>query len=336
MVFDSQRFSFPLSPFPFTRLHASVHATLRQRNLLPRGRRILVAVSGGQDSLCLLKLLLDLQSKWDWQIAIAHCDHRWQTDVGIAEHVQNLAKTWQIPFYLKVAPVIEETEAAARTWRYQALVEIAQAEGLTEIVTGHTLSDRAETLLYNLLRGAGSDGLSALVWKRPLTPEIQLVRPLLKVSRRETLEFCQQFALPVWEDAANQKLYYARNRIRTQLLPYLQDHFNPQVEVTLAQTADILRAEGEYLESLARQVLEQAIAPNRRQLNRVYLRDSPLAIQRRVMRRFLAEKIKKSANFEQIEALTSLINAPNRTCTASLPGKRVAEVQGEWIVILEP
>ena len=146
----------------WTPLHARLHQTLRQRRLLEQHRQVLVAVSGGQDSLCLTKLLLDLQPKWGWKIAIAHCDHRWPLDVGIAQHVQQIAQHWAIPFYLQTAPEVTASEAAAREWRYQALIEIAQAHGYQDVVTGHTKSDRAETVLYNLIRGSGADGLQSL------------------------------------------------------------------------------------------------------------------------------------------------------------------------------
>ncbi|MCU0535193.1 MAG: tRNA lysidine(34) synthetase TilS [Hydrococcus sp. Prado102] len=314
-------------------LHAQVHQTLRQRRLLKKGQHLLVAVSGGQDSLCLIKLLLDLRSRWEWQIAIAHCDHRWSSDVGIADHVEKLAHQWEIPFYLKIAEQINETEAAAREWRYQMLIEIAGEKGFEVIVTGHTKSDRAETFLYNLFRGAGADGLSALSWKRSLTKEIQLVRPLLNVSRSQTGEFCLQFQLPIWEDAANQNLKYARNRIRNDLLPYLQTHFNPQVETTLAQTAELLRADVEYLEASASELLEQATI-DIASLNRLYLRRAPLCLQRRVVRQFLQKHLNKAPTFKQVEAITNLINAPNRTRTPPFPGGTVAEVQGDWIKLL--
>ncbi len=316
----------------WTPLHARLHTTLRQRQLLRRGRRLLVAVSGGQDSLCLIKLLLDLQPKWEWKIAIAHCDHCWSSDGGIADHVQQIASHWGIPFYLKTAGQISETEAAARQWRYRALLEIAWEQGFEDIVTGHTKSDRAHTLLYNLIRGAGADGLQALTWQRSLTPKIQLVRPLLNISRAETLQFCQQFQLPIWEDAANRNLKYARNRIRESVIPYLQTHFNPQVETALAQTAELLSAEVEYLEDSAEKLLQQAITPDQRKLNRASLRSVPLALQRRVVRQFLQRTLNKAPNFEQIEAVTHLISAPNRTRTSSLPGGAIAEVQDQWIV----
>ncbi len=319
-----------MSQIYWTFLHTRLHQTLRQRSLLPKGEKILIAVSGGQDSLCLGKLLLDLRSKWDWQLAIAHCDHQWSTDAGIAERVKEVADTWQLPFYLKIADILKETEAAARKWRYQALVEIAREKEFSYIVTGHTKSDRAETLLYNLVRGAGADGLAALSWQRSLSPKISLVRPILNVYRRETLEFCHQFDLPIWFDVVNQNNKYARNRIRGDLIPYLQANFNPQVENSLDQTAELLRADLEYLEANAEQLL--ATVQVERKLNRRGLGTAPLAIQRRAIRRFLPSVISKQPNFEQIEAVVNLIDAPNKSRTSTLPGGAIAEVAGEWIV----
>ncbi|ACK71399.1 tRNA(Ile)-lysidine synthetase [Gloeothece citriformis PCC 7424] len=315
----------------WTNLHAKVHITLRKRQLLPKKERILVAVSGGQDSLCLLKLLGDLQPKWEWDLTIAHCDHQWPTDAGIKDHVQQIANQWKIPFYLKTADNLKETEAAARKWRYQALIEIAKEQGFSFIVTGHTKSDRAETFLYNLIRGAGTDGLSALTWERFLTENIKLVRPLLEISRAETYQFCQQFQLPIWEDVLNENFKYTRNRIRSQLIPYLQTHFNPQIEKTLTQTAEVLRAEVEYLEATAQEWLQKSITEDKLGINRTIVKSLPLALQRRVMRQFLILILSKTPNFEQIEALVNLIHAPNRSSISSLPGGKIIEVQGEWL-----
>ena len=320
-----------MSRIYWTQLHTRVHQTLRQKSLLPSTEKVLIAVSGGQDSLCLGKLLLDLQSKWHWQLAIAHCDHRWSTDKGIAQRVREVARVWQLPFYLKIAGDLKETEAAARTWRYQALIEIARGRGFKYIVTGHTKSDRAETFLYNLIRGAGADGLAALSWQRILADEISLVRPILDVYRHETRQFCHQFELPIWFDVVNQDSKYARNRIRGELIPYLQDNFNPQVENSLAQTAELLKADVEYLEATAREVLIRATTDTH-QLDRSILRNAPLAIQRRVIRQFLLTVVSRQPTFAQIEAVVALIDAPNKSRTSTLPGGAIAEVFGQWIV----
>ena len=237
-------------------LHAEVHQTLRSRSLLPKHESVLIALSGGQDSLCLAQLLIDLRSRWHWHLAIAHCDHRWRTDSQAnAEFVATLAQTWNLPFYLKVADSPPQSEAAAREWRYDQLQSI---EGFNAIVTGHTASDRAETLLFNLIRGSGIDGLSSLNWTRSLTPSLKLVRPLLELTRSQTAEFCRDRNLQIWEDSTNSDLTYSRNRIRQELLPYLKTHFNPQTEQHLAQTMELLSAEVEYLETAAISLYEKA------------------------------------------------------------------------------
>jgi tRNA(Ile)-lysidine synthase len=318
----------------WTKFHAKFHQTLKDQQFLPQNSKILIAVSGGQDSLCLAKLMLDLQSKWQYKMAIAHCDHCWQSDEGLANHVAKIAENFGITFHLKTANIcIPETEEAARKWRYQVLIEIAENYDFNYIITGHTMSDRAETLLYNLVRGAGSDGLSALYWERNLTENIKLVRPLLNFSRQETLEFCQQFKLPIWEDIYNTKKKYARNRIRLDLIPYLQQQFNPKVEEKLAQTAELLKADVAYLEEQATQILEVIITENRQGLNRLKLSKYALALQRRVIRQFLIENLQKSPNFEQIEEVRKLINAPNKSRTSTLIKNKFVEVKDSLIIL---
>jgi tRNA(Ile)-lysidine synthase len=371
----------------WTHLHAQLHRTLLHRQILPSHQRLLVAVSGGQDSLCLIKLLLDLQPKWGWNLGIAHCDHRWRSDSeASANHVEQLAKNWGISYYLETASDIPKTEAAARQWRYQALTEIAIAHNYPYIVTGHTASDRAETLLYNLIRGSGADGLSALTWTRPLLDfrlpildfrlgnsgenpnsqisadfrlenqdensqakipnlksKIYLVRPLLEITRSQTGQFCQEQKLPIWEDSTNQDLQYTRNRIRAELLPYLETHFNPKAQQALAQTAELLRADVEYLELAASDLLQRAMSPiadNLQvnfqlplKLNRRILREAPLALQRRSMRQLLQQILPSAPSFESVEKLTSLIVAPNRSQTDPFPGGAIGRVENPSIIL---
>ncbi len=371
----------------WTHLHAQLHRTLLHRKILPSNQRLLVAVSGGQDSLCLIKMLLDLQPKWGWNLGVAHCDHRWRADSeASANHVEQLAKNWGISYYLQIASRIPKTEAAARQWRYQALTEIAIARNYPYIVTGHTASDRAETLLYNLIRGSGADGLSALTWTRPqadlrlpildfrlgnsgenpnsqisadfrlenldenpqskiqnLKSKISLVRPLLEITRSQTGQFCQEQKLPIWEDSTNQDFKYARNRIRSQLLPYLETHFNPKAQQALAKTAELLRADVEYLELAASELLKRAISPIAEgpqmnfqlpvKLNRPILREAPLALQRRAMRQLLQQILPSAPSFESVEKLTSLITAPNRSQTDPFPGGAIARVENPAIIL---
>ena len=315
--------------------HSLLHKTLKQQDLLPVNSRLLIAVSGGQDSLCLAKLILDLQPKWYWQIAIAHCDHGWELDQGLADHVTNICHNWGVKLYLEKAQIkLKETEAFARKWRYQILTKIAVENQFNYILTGHTLSDRSETLLYNLMRGSGLEGLSALNWSRNLTEEIILIRPLLNFSRNDTLAFCQQFNLAIWEDPYNQEKKFTRNKIRLDLIPYLQANFNPKIEQHLAQTAEILKADREYLETQTQQLFNLAITNNYQSLKRDLLSNQPLSLQRRVIKLFLAQGLKKMPNFEQIEAVKNLINAPNKSRTSTLIKNIIIAVEHDLISIV--
>ncbi len=187
------------------------------------------------------------------------------------------------------------------------------------------------------MRGTGADGLQALTWQRQLSDKITLVRPLLEITRTQTGNFCQEFNLPIWEDSTNQNLQYARNRIRQELLPYLSENFNPQVEANLAQTAELLQADVAYLEQTAHDLRLEASEKDEKgnfQVNRRLLQKQPLALQRRVMRQILLERLPDAPNFEHIEKLTALITAPNRSQTDPFPGGAIAQVRGDLICFI--
>ncbi|MGY6528995.1 MAG: tRNA lysidine(34) synthetase TilS [Cyanobacterium sp.] len=313
--------------------HARLHQVLKHRKILPKYGRILVALSGGQDSLCLTRLILDLRDKWGWKVAIAHCDHHWKLDKGLAEHIEKIARDWGVDLYLETAQhKIPEKEASARKWRYQVLKDIAISHGFDYVLTAHTKSDRTETFLYNLIRGSGSDGLTSLHWTRELTHGVELVRPLLSFSRQDTGNFCQQFNLPIWEDSYNQNKKFARNRIRLDLIPYLQKEFNAQVENHIAQTAEILRADREFLNHQAQRLFEE-VKINQDTIDRKKLKETPLSLQRRVIKLFLGQNLSKMPTFEQIEAVVKLIDAPNGSQTSSFAGGKAIAVRDSQIVM---
>jgi tRNA(Ile)-lysidine synthase len=325
----------------WTALHAKVHQTIRQRSLLVKGQSIALAFSAGQDSMCLLQVLRDLQPKWGWRMAIAHCNHRWPLDSDVnAAHVAQLAQDWDLEHYSFTAPTVLKGEAEGRDWRYEVLRELAEAEGFSAILTAHTASDRAETLLYNLMRGSGMDGLQALVWNRPLSASVQLVRPLLGMTRQQTGDFCTQHQLPIWVDTMNEDLTYRRNQIRLELLPLLRHAFNPQVETALAKTAEILQAETDYLDQAAQQVLRQATLadltlskPLIAALDRHVVKQAHLALQRRVLKLWLNHHLNIQPNFEQIEKVLALVEGNNGDRTDPLVADIIAEVQRPWLCL---
>lgn len=330
--------------------HAKLHIQLRKQVLLPPHSHILMAVSGGQDSLCLAKLLIDLQPKWQWSLGIVHCNHRWRNDAADnAEHVLNLAAAWDIPAWIKVAALPPKGEAAARLWRYQVFAEVAREQGYNLVVTGHTLSDRAETVLYNLIRGTGIDGISALPWQRHIDenqPAIDLIRPLLGITRQQTGQFCQTHNIHIWEDTTNTDLSFRRNRIRHELLPYLQTHFNPKVEQALSQMAELTAADTHYLTEQAEQLFKAVIVTSSTmtshsagkakdkhkelpawEINRGQLKKAPLALQRRVIKKLLHLALPQPPNFQGINKILALLDAPNGSRTDTYAGNLVAQVR---------
>jgi tRNA(Ile)-lysidine synthase len=326
----------------WTALHATVHQTIRQRKFLKQGQAVLLGFSGGQDSMCLLQILRDLQPKWGWRVALAHCDHRWPSNSGEnASYVRQLARQWELEFYSFTAASVLKGEAEGRVWRYQTFTELAHAQGFSTVLTAHTASDRAETLLYNLLRGSGMEGLQALAWQRPLSERVLLVRPLLAVTRQQTKEFCQQLSLPIWQDTMNQDLAYRRNQIRLELIPWLRQQFNPQVETALAKTAEILQAETDYLNSQTLDLLtrcsiaEVSFENHIAALDRSVLQGSPLALQRRALRHWLSDRLGIQPNYEQVEKTVALIRGHSGTRSDPFVAGIVAEVKGSWLCLIQ-
>ena len=317
-------------------IKARFRRTLKQNpHLLPARAALLVAVSGGQDSLCLLQLLLWLRDEYHWQLQVGHCDHRWRSDSEAnAVHVAQLARQWGIPCFVATAQSIPQNEAEARAWRYAVLTEIATEQGCTHLVTGHTKSDRSETLLYNLLRGSGLDGLTAMAWSRPLNQQVQLVRPLMAISRQETGEFCRVLDLPVYRDSTNDQLQYRRNRIRLELMPYLTQHFNPQLEDALWQTAELLQGDQDFLATIAQHFWQEqdmdAFCIDRTALQRQHL-----ALQRRIIKQFLEHHLKTPVDYAQVEKFRRLISAPNRSQTDPFCHNWIALVQHPYICLVQ-
>lgn len=323
---------------PWTSFHAQVHQTLRDRKLLPSGAKILIAVSGGQDSVCLAQLLLDLQPLWAWDLSIVHCDHRWRSDsADNARHVRSIAQIWELPYYEIVAELDVSTEQKARNWRYESFTAIANSQNHSHIAVGHTATDRAETLIYNLARGSGAEGMQALGWSR-LAHEnscIQVIRPLLAVTRTQTGDFCHDRQLPIWHDTTNDDLTYSRNRIRQQIIPLLQEALNPQADRHLAQTAELLTADVLFLQEQAQllycQVVENSGLGNCDKLHRHKLAAAPLALQRRVLRLFCQSVLKFNPTFDQIEDLLMLLTSPSRSQSSTFKGGAIGVVMGDYL-----
>jgi tRNA(Ile)-lysidine synthase len=286
-------------------------AAARLPEVFAPGTRVVVAYSGGQDSTCLLHALA--QSRLGLELVAAHVDHGLRTDSAAdAERVADLARGLGLQIDVRRVDVGAyrqglpgwSVQQAARAARYQVLATVARSHGAAAVLVAHTADDQAETLLINLLRGAGLPGLAAMRMDEtirparlgPLLPELdalpdamRLVRPLLKIPRSTTRAYCTELGLAVVEDASNLSRAYTRNRVRLDLLPVLES-FNPAIRTVLARTADLAAEEVAALDALVDELhvrLSRAPAPDVLEYDLRPWRAQPRALQRRLLRRGL-------------------------------------------------
>lgn len=221
------------------------------RSHVPAGSRLLVAVSGGPDSVALLHQLKGLS----YDLVVGHVDHRLRpSSRRDAAFVRRLAGTWDIPYLEKRVSVSgwarkhkQGIEEAARNVRYQALAEMAKQTKCTAIVTGHTADDQAETVLMHFLRGTGPAGLAGMPASRDVLPgkELPILRPLLVQWRSDVEAYLRRHKLPSRQDPTNANDRFTRNRIRRTVLPYL-GRLYPGLRERLVQMADIFREEEDF------------------------------------------------------------------------------------------
>ena len=238
---------------PWGPIHAALHQRLRRDpDLLPAGAPLLLAVSGGQDSMALTRLLQDLGRLHGWRLHLWHGDHGWRPESARqAEELQAWGAGCGLAITVERACAPPASEAAARSWRYERLEALALERACAHVVTGHTASDRAETLLLHLARGSHRQGLASLRRRRSLSPNspISLVRPLLGLGRADTGQFCADWSLPIWLDPSNASPRFSRNRIRQEVMPVLEE-LHPGSANRISALAERLEQEQAGLEEL--------------------------------------------------------------------------------------
>jgi tRNA(Ile)-lysidine synthase len=271
------------------------------------GTTLLLAISGGQDSMVLLALLRDLRRLHHWNLQLWHGDHGWRAESSTqAAALAAWAQTQGLPLWLERWREPQAGEAAARQWRYERLAERAEALGASRVVTGHTASDRAETLLLQLARGSHRRGSGPRAL-RPLAEGIQLARPLLLFSRCDTGRLCRTLQLPVWLDSSNHDPRFSRNRIRAEVLPVL-DALHPGASARLSALCERWEQEEPAKEELQRLALRGLLLPgagDQRQpgLDRPGLMALASANRRLLLQRWLSLQGHPQLPARQLEAL---------------------------------
>ncbi len=326
----------------WSKWHMRLHKRLKQnKSLLPINATLLLAISGGQDSMALLKLIIDLKRLYKWQIEIWHGDHQWHTN---SEKIEEELKLWclskQISFHSNKANKKEvANEAKAREWRYENLLTKAKLFSsnnkyfpCTRILTGHTATDRAETIIMNLARGTDLVGLSTLKEQRSIENNIELVRPLMLFNRNETLEICKEFNLPIWIDPSNQDINLTRNKIRKEILPILNSIYKG-ADSRIAYVANRLESYSKDQQSLAKIAIEFCRGEKINSLSRKKLIDFTNSIRKIILSNWLKILGVKNFTAMQIEEINTKISQSNPPGTIHLHGDFLIRWDKETIYV---
>ena len=251
------------------KLSYEVYTAIKNYQLISSHDALIVGVSGGPDSVALLSILhaLNGTKKLPMRLYVAHLNHklRGQAAEEDALFVRNLAKDLSLPFVQKevdIQKIAEQTkcsiEETARLERYRFFEEVAQTYHAASVAVAHNADDHAETILHRIIRGTGIIGLKGIPVKRPLTPKssVQLIRPLLFTWRKDIMEYLEKERFCYRTDATNYEPLYLRNRIRLELIPLLENQYNPNIKNTLVRLCQILDTNNEYLTREAEKILK--------------------------------------------------------------------------------
>ena len=333
---------------PAMPVYQAVAAFLADHPMLPSGARVVVGVSGGSDSLCLLDTLVCL----GYRAAVAHLDHRLRRGSwSEAEFVLRVAAAYGVPAAVERLPkgalpfpgaTLEE---GARLLRYRFLARVARDQGAAYIAVGHTADDQAETILMHLLRGAGSRGLRGMLPMTRLSDalgpdgagDVFLVRPLLGVTRSMTEDHCRGLGLRPRRDSTNADPTYFRNRLRHRLLPALA-RYNPRIREVLVRLGDVMQAEVAHLDTQVLSRIPGTLferSPGAWAIRRERFLQEPKALQTALLREAAHRAATGSRDFGH-EAVIRALRWMRESRTGkrlALPGRRELVDEGALVVI---
>lgn len=316
-----------------------------ENKMLCKGDGVLVALSGGADSVCLLHSLLKLEKELGITVFAAHLNHmirgkeaerdeRFVTDFCRKNKVKLFKKSVDVPKLAKELGL--SCEEAGRKARYNFFDEIKQKEKISKIATAHNKNDRAETVLMRIIRGTGIDGLSGI----PKTREGGIIRPLLNVSREEIEAYAKENGLEYCTDSTNLKNDYTRNRIRNELIPYLKENFNPAVVDALVRFSEVAAEDAEFLNAYAKRLYKRINNPLPQKDPCVLHTESLLMVENSVKARLIrlaAAEAMKDGEFKlEQKHIKDIISLCKKTsgCGVDISAKLRVENQYGWLVFV--
>jgi tRNA(Ile)-lysidine synthase len=241
----------PRRPPAVARVLERVTKTAREHEMFGPGDLVLVSCSGGPDSVCLLYSLWHLRRLFKIRLTVFHFDHKLRSESGKdAAYVRTLAERLKLPFHLRMAESRPKKGVSVEAWatvaRMNAANDVRREVGGNTIAEGHTLDDQAETVLLNLIRGSGLEGIAGIDPGHRLNA---LVQPLVDVQRSDVEAFCRALHLRPRRDPMNEDRRYLRAAIRGEVLPLLERATGRGVSRSIARTAELLRADGDELKA---------------------------------------------------------------------------------------
>ena len=314
--------------------------------------RVVVAVSGGPDSVALLKMLSMASEEYKLSLVVAHFNHGLRGEESDCEEtfVRNLSRSMGIPFeseYMNILAQVntptlpspfkggkKSVEDICRDVRYRFLVKVHKKYRMNKIALGHNLDDQVETVVMKFLRGSGMDGLRGIL---PVRDGIY-IRPLIAVTRGEILDFLEKEGMKYVIDSSNIEDVYLRNRIRNRLIPELRGNYNPRLEENLGHMADIIRVEDDYIRTRVEEVLtscginrdEEEIRIKIPELTKLHE-----ALQRRIIKTLLQDcsQSKKSVGYLHVKSVTDIIAGGSPNAFLSLPFGMEVRREYDFLVI---
>ncbi len=300
-----------------------------QYDLFREKDKIIIAVSGGPDSVCLLDIFFQLQKKYKLELIVAHINYSLRGEDSQKDEalVVQLAKKYRLKIEI-LRPLIKKTshsENYLREIRYDFFEKIRKENKFNKVAVAHNLDDQAETFLMRTIRGAGLLGLSAMQFKNKY-----LIRPLLGIERKEIVEYLKEHHLKWRIDKTNLESVFLRNKIRNKLIPLLEENFNPQIKKTIFQATRSIAGDYSFINKKAEEVFQK-----NHSFEIEKLRKLPGALLKRIILK-LIEKEKGSlqnVEYAQIEEIIKIIKSTkNKSQVMLLLGLRIRRKNGKLTI----
>nr|YP_009392831.1 tRNA Ile-lysidine synthetase [Caloglossa intermedia]ARW61393.1 tRNA Ile-lysidine synthetase [Caloglossa intermedia] len=282
-------------------------------------KSILVAISGGQDSICLIKLLESFDKLYNlYKIEYIYIDHQWRIDSKKQiQHIISYMKVFKKKIYIYQINQLNSSEHVSRKHRYHIIINHAAINRHEAIVTAHTKTDKLETFLLNLTRGTSLEGATSLSFHRKLNYNLNLFRPLISTSREDITFFCKKRFLPLWSDTTNYNYEIKRNRIRHEILPYLRKYLNNRYASHFIKFLKTCHYDNEYIKQKVNKLYIYLRSDYYISINFYLLKKEPFSIQARMLQLFIYHNFHLVANKKTLLKIIKYINTNNKEYRAA-------------------